>query len=47
LGNVLTIAALLLGLLAFLLYLQPHPGAPGSVLGKLRSLFIPDSLRRH
>lgn len=46
LGDALTIAALLLGLLAFLLYLQPHPGAPGSVLSKLRSLIIPDSLRR-
>jgi len=46
LGNVLTVAALLLGLLAFLLYLLPRPGAPGSVFGKLRSLLIPDSLLR-
>jgi len=46
LGNLLTVAALLLGLLAFLLYLLPRPGAPGSVFGKLRSLIIPDSLLR-
>ena len=46
LGNALTIAALLLGLLAFLLYLLPRPGVPGSVFGKLRSLIIPDSLLR-
>jgi len=46
LGDALTIAALLLGLLAFLLYLLPRPGAPESLLARLRSLLIPDSLLR-
>lgn len=42
-GSALTIAALAVALLAFLLYLA---GAPGTLPGKLLSLIIPASLTR-
>jgi hypothetical protein len=45
-GELLTIAALLLALLAFLLYLLPQSGDQGTLLGKLRSLIIPDTPQR-
>jgi len=45
-GGLFTTAALLLGLLAFVLYLLPQGGASRSILNKLLSLLLPGSVVR-
>ncbi|HVB72609.1 MAG TPA: hypothetical protein VNE38_03545 [Ktedonobacteraceae bacterium] len=45
-GSLLLIAAMTLALLALLLYLLPQPQEQKTLSDKLRSLIIPDSLRR-
>ena len=45
-GGIFTLAALILGVLAFLLYLMPQGGGSRSVLNKLLSLLLPSSVVR-